>query len=355
MFNKLRSKILSLKFRAIRRSVIIILASFPKDLERAIIFGDALNHLLMSTPLKYLFKFSVPKNIEVKMFNLKFASPLISASFKDDVSSLLQWQLLGIGGITYKTVLKDPSKGNARPRIQEVSPNGRYGILNSLGLPTKGVKKFINHIDNKKLINFNRPIGISIGGNNVQDYYDVFKEIDKTLNSIAFDQFFYELNISCPNTEDGKCLSDNLEGLENLLTKMREKTIRPIFIKVSPDSSREEIIKICDILAKISSVAINLGNSKYMTAKSLGLNEKNFSKEGGGLSGETLFDNTLEMVKLVSKKYQFPIIATGGISSLSNVKEVLNAGASLVGMATLLVSDPLKIPQINQQLSQNDK
>jgi len=152
VFNNLRSKFLSLQFRIIRRSVITILASFPKDLERAIIFGDALNHFLMSTPLKYLFKFAVPKNIEVKMFDLKFASPLISASFKDDVSSLFQWQLLGIGGITYKTVLKDPSKGNNRPRIQEVRHNGRYGILNSLGLPTKGVKKFKKLINNKNFI-----------------------------------------------------------------------------------------------------------------------------------------------------------------------------------------------------------
>jgi len=354
VFNNLRSKFLSLQFRIIRRSVITILASFPKDLERAIIFGDALNHFLMSTPLKYLFKFAVPKNIEVKMFDLKFASPLISASFKDDVSSLFQWQLLGIGGITYKTVLKDPSKGNNRPRIQEVRHNGRYGILNSLGLPTKGVKKFKKLINNKKLINFGRPIGISIGGNNVQDYYDVFNEIHSTLENIDFNQFFYELNISCPNTSDGKCLSDNLEGLESLLSKMRAKTSRPIFIKVSPDSSREEIIKICDILEKMSFVAINLGNSKYMTAKSLGLNSDNFSKDGGGLSGETLFDNTLEMVKLVSSKYNFPIIATGGISNLSNVEEVLNAGATIVGMATLLVSDPLKIPQINKELSKND-
>ena len=33
-----------------------------------------------------------------------------------------------------------PSKGNLRPRIQEVIHDGKYAILNSLGLPTKGVK-----------------------------------------------------------------------------------------------------------------------------------------------------------------------------------------------------------------------
>ena len=44
MLNKLRARILSLQFRAIRRAVIILIAKIPKDLERAITFGDALNH-----------------------------------------------------------------------------------------------------------------------------------------------------------------------------------------------------------------------------------------------------------------------------------------------------------------------
>ena len=111
MLSSLRAKLLSIKFRVIRRFVITVLAKMPRDLERAIVFGDSLNHFLMITPFRYLFKFKVPKDIEVNLYNLNFASPIISASFKDDVSSLLQWQLLGIGGITYKTVLKRPSEG----------------------------------------------------------------------------------------------------------------------------------------------------------------------------------------------------------------------------------------------------
>ena len=71
-----------------------------------------------------------------------------------------------------------PSKGNLRPRIQEVSHDGNYAILNSLGLPTKGVKKFLPQINNKKLTKFNRPIGISIGGNSFEEYLSVFSEID---------------------------------------------------------------------------------------------------------------------------------------------------------------------------------
>ena len=63
MLNKLRARLLSLKFRAIRRAVIILIAKIPKDLERAIIFGDALNHFLMISPFRLIFKFSIPEKV----------------------------------------------------------------------------------------------------------------------------------------------------------------------------------------------------------------------------------------------------------------------------------------------------
>ena len=57
------------------------------------------------------------------------------------------------------------------------------------------------------------------------------------------------------------------------------------------------------------------------------------------------------MVQLVSSKGYIPIIATGGISSYENVRELLDNGASLIGVATLLVTDPFQIPLITQKLS----
>ena len=101
----------------------------------------------------------------------------------------------------------------------------------------------------------------------------------------------------------------------------------------------------------IPKTVINIGNSKYVKADSVGLSSKTFSKEGGGLSGKSLYSNTLKTVKLISSKYDLPIIATGGVSSYDNVKELLDNGASLTGMATLLVSDPFQIPLINYRLS----
>ena len=146
MLSNTRAKILSIDYRFIRRTIINLCARRPRDLEQAIIIGDRLNSGLMNSPLRNFFKFSIPKNISVSLFDLEFPSPLIAASFKDDIDALFQWQLLGLGGITYKTVLKSPSEGNKRPRIQEIQYNSHYGLINSLGLPTKGLELSLIHI-----------------------------------------------------------------------------------------------------------------------------------------------------------------------------------------------------------------
>ena len=351
MLDRFRANILSVQFKTIRRFVITFIAKIPKDLERAILFGDALNHFIMITPFKYLFKFKIPQNLETKLYDLSFPSPIIAASFKDDISSLVQWQLVGLGGMTYKTVLKEPSKGNQRPRIQEIKYNNGYGLINSLGLPTKGVKKFVKTFQSRKLLSFNRPIGISIGGNSAEEYFEVFHKINSKVKKSSYEQFFYELNISCPNTHDGKCLSEDIEALTVLMKKIRKSCTNVIVVKVSPDSSHENLFKVCELLVQLDRCAINLGNTKYITATSVGLNKKTFSKEGGGLSGQGLFEKTLDNVDLVSSKFKIPIIATGGISSYEDVKKVLYQGATIVGMASQLVIDPFQIPLINRRLS----
>ena len=159
------------------------------------------------------------------------------------------------------------------------------------------------------------------------------------------------LNISCPNTEDGKCLSDDMEGLRMLLGKMRKSCLNVIVVKVSPDSTQENMFKVCETLVSVDRCAVNLGNTKYITAESVGLDKKTFSKDGGGLSGVGLFDMTSRNVELVASNFDIPIIATGGISTYEDVISVLDKGATLVGMASQLVIDPFQVPQINSKLS----
>ena len=62
----------------------------------------------------------------------------------------------------------------------------------------------------------------------------------------------------------------------------------------------------------------------------------------------------LEMVKLFVP-YELPIIATGGVTSVDRCVRILDAGATLIGMATQLVADPFMIPKMNNELARRNK
>ena len=68
----------------------------------------------------------------------------------------------------------------------------------------------------------------------------------------------------------------------------------------------------------------------------------------GGLSGPTLFDRALEMVKLL-KPLNVPLIATGGIDNADKIKQCLAAETGLVGMAAALLW-MFRLIQFNKQL-----
>jgi len=319
----------------------------PKDLETAVKFGDSQlkNFSIIG---KFIYNFNIPANKSLELFDLKFPSPLIAASFKSEPEILKIWLQMGLGGVTYKTIMKNPRNGNSRPRIQDVSINGEKGIYNALGLPGPGIKRFIKDLSNLDIWEYNRPIGISIGGDTSSEYIENISFIENNINSMNY-SYFFELNISCPNTKNGLTIGENISDLESILIEIRTRINVPVSIKISPDLSDVEINNIGELSQQFEKIMINAGNTQYKRPKDVGVNPKYFSMEGGGLSGPEIFNRTIEMVQLLSK-FNLPIIATGGISKIEHILELRDAGASIFGMATSLVLDPYCIPKINYKL-----
>tara|TARA_B100000686_G_scaffold164947_1_gene172619 strand:- start:16074 stop:17120 length:1047 start_codon:yes stop_codon:yes gene_type:complete len=348
----LTTSFLSFFYRSIRLITTKVIYSFqkfffiPLDLESAVNFGDK-SLVIITTSIPYVFNYQIPKNIEVELFDLKFPSPLTAASFKSEIKILDFWLNLGLGSITFKTIKKEERSGNKRPRLQEIKSNGHSGLLNSMGLPGPGIEKFIDEISNSKIWEYGRPLGISIGGDSPEEYIFNIKKLIKGLREK--NNYFIEINISCPNTDTGKSLADDLENLNTVLNAVRKITSQVIGVKVSPDSEFKSLSIIGEIVGDYPKIFINAGNTQYKTINEVGINKKDFSMPGGGLSGPMIFPKIIEMVQLF-KRMELPIMATGGISSIDHVKAVKDEGAILFGMATSLVMDPFCIPRINRKL-----
>ena len=227
----------------------------PKDLEPAVKLGDTvLSSFGILGKLIYDFPIPVGKNIEI--YELTFPSPLIGASFKSEPEILDIWLRMGLGGVVFKTVMKEKRIGNARPRLQDARIHGEKGLLNSLGLPGPGIANFINDIVHSMLWEYGRPLGISIGGDTVNEYVKNIGQVQTVLQHHTL-PYFYEVNISCPNTENGQTICEDPATLNSLLSAIKKTVSNPISVKVSPDVSNETLGAIGEICTTYDTLLIN--------------------------------------------------------------------------------------------------
>ncbi len=337
------------------------------DYERVIEAGEK---LLKKMP-DYFLEYEIPDGIGTEVFGMYFQSPVILSSFKGDIGVIGQYMKMGLGGATIKTVMPEFRYGNKRPRIKI----DEDGIRNRMGLPGPGAKKVRAELEDSDIFSFDRPIGISIGGETVEEYLEVFKAM-RELETLSFDgkkpKIYYEINASCPNTgktplcEDDTMFKKVLEAIHKVSDGSKdvlyyaycdalegihkESGGANIFVKLSLNLSDEKILERADVCESYG-MGLTLGNTRKDI---FGSNPENPEEMlPCGKSGQTLKARTIEMVNLVRNHgYSLPVIAIGGLSNAADVKGAIDAGANLVGMATAVVQNPYEaIVQTNLDLA----
>ena len=303
------------------------------DLETIVDKGD----VILASFYRYqqkisLFSYYPSSALKTCLYDLKFRTPLVVSSFKSDLNLHAFWVSLGMGGVILKTVRYQAHLGNARPRLFSVQIGGREHFINSLGLPTKGVYSVLEDFDLQMFPPFT-PIGWSLNGNNPQDAIKCWEVIE---SSVAENPgFFIEVNVSCPNIQESNV--DLLDRIHLVLSKIRLSSDCVVGVKLSPQMSNALLREIAIQVRRYSRTYLNLGNTQSASDETL--SSLKISCQRGGMSGPLLFNRTLEMVTLM-RQYNLPLVATGGISTADQMRQVICEGATLVGMATALVKDP---------------
>ncbi len=316
----------------------------PRNLEPVITIGHSIVSKIIQYNVPIYPKTSQRHSLAVEVFDLKFPNPITFAAYESHIPLLTLFLKLGIGGGCYKTMMTEPRAGNKQPRIQEVVFQDKTSLINAMGLPGKGAQYAIDQIKKSNLLHYKRPLGLSLGGESIQGYLDTFKIYESSTTQLTH-PFYYELNISCPNTDEGQHLASNIQALADLVMQLRSKTDKTISIKVSPDQTTAQLQDIAKLASENKNIMITAGNTQYKSCQDVGLPSHAISRGGGGLSGPALFKRTCELIDIL-KPFNIPIIATGGIQSIHEVNECLSRGANITGMATALALDPYCIPRI---------
>ncbi len=262
-----------------------------------------------------------------------------AAGFDKEVRVAEGLAMLGFGHIEVGTLTPKPQAGNPRPRIFRLPEDG--GLINRMGFPNGGMQTAVSHL---AALPASRAyiIGVSLGkqketplANAADDYRAVMRAVYPYADYLA-------INISSPNTpglrdlQGGNYLRHLLATLqtENNALAMNKKR-KPLLVKIAPDLTWAALDK---ILEAISDEGIDGIIATNTTVARDGLRSKNKS-ETGGLSGRPLRQRSTEIIRYINERVngRLPIIGAGGISTVADVEEKLEAGASLVQLYSGLI------------------
>jgi dihydroorotate dehydrogenase len=301
--------------------------SIYKLLIRPILFklDPEKSHLL----IKNILRFPLPikkindNRLRLNFFGTQINNPVgLAAGFDKDADMLLFLSSLNFGYITIGSVLLNPSKGNPKPRIIRYEKS--LSLVNSMGLPSKGLFKVYNKL--KRNI-FKTPIVASIAGNTINEYVKCYFALSHVANAI-------EINVSCPNTENGRAFQeiDNFKRLINEILKIKKV---PIFVKVSPPLNKKE----WENLMEIVDICKNKKMEGVTAINTIQIKEKKLATGFGGLSGKLIYKYMLKTVRDIYEYSDGKIMinACGGIFNGKDAFEAIINGATTVQIYTALI------------------
>jgi len=298
------------------------------------------------------------KRLERNLFGLTFKNPIgLAAGF--DKNAILYNELanFGFGFIEIGTVTPKAQEGNSKKRLFRLKAD--KAIINRMGFNNNGVLAAVKNLKKNKGKTI---IGGNIGKNTVtlpnnytEDYLTCFQKLHPFVD-------YFVLNISCPNVNSHAKLNDKDYLIELITTIQQEnkkiKKQKPILLKIAPDLNKIQLDEIIELVAKTKIDGVIASNTS-VHRENLKITESELEKIGnGGLSGKPIKDRSTEVIKYLAEKSNkaFPIIGVGGIHSVEDALEKINAGADLIQIFTgFIYEGPSLVKKINKAILKREK
>jgi dihydroorotate dehydrogenase (NAD+) catalytic subunit len=238
-----------------------------------------------------------------------------------------------------KTITPEPRAGNQPQRIWE-TPSG---MLNSIGLPNKGLDGFLAH-DLPQLAELPVPLIVNVMGGTHEEVQRLVGAVGAREEVTAL-----ELNVSCPNVRTGLMFGADPAELAALLTAVRPRTDKPLIVKLTPNTASPAAV--AQAAEEHGADAVSLVNTlRGMAPHPRRPGEPWLGGGTGGVSGPAVRAVALAQVAEVRARVRLPIVGMGGVQCGRHADDLMRAGADLVAVGTESFRDPLAGERVRREL-----
>ena len=272
-------------------------------------------------------KLLVDPRLERTVAGIRFPNPLgLAAGFDKNGVALDRWKDMGFGFAEAGTATWLAQPGNPKPRLFRL-PEDR-AVINRFGFNNSGAAELANRL---RAAQPGIPIGINIGKSKAAPLEQAIQDYEQSFSALKHLGDYFVVNVSSPNTPGLRTLQEKgpLTGLLSTLRKLDSNT--PLFVKVSPDLSNEDLLDVVEVAKTCRFTGIVATNT---TLSRDGLSTS--IVQDGGLSGKPLFARSNECLRILSEASQgeLILIGVGGVFSGDDLRGKLELGASLVQIYT---------------------
>ena len=238
-----------------------------------------------------------------------------------------------------KTITLRPRAGNPPPRLFE-TPSG---MLNSIGLPNKGLDGYLRE-DLPKLAELPVPLITNVMGSTAEELGALVEAVGER-DAVAA----VELNVSCPNVKTGLDIGAVPAELERVVRTVRPRTAKPIVVKLTPNTAD---VPACARAAEAGGAdAVSLINTLRGMALAPDGEGPWLGGGTGGLSGPAIRAVALAQVAAVAAATSIPIVGMGGVATGKHAQDLMRAGATLVAVGTESFRDPAAGARVARELA----
>jgi dihydroorotate dehydrogenase (NAD+) catalytic subunit len=237
-----------------------------------------------------------------------------------------------------KTITLEPRAGNPPPRLWE-TPSG---LINSIGLPNKGLDGFLEH-DFPFLAGLPAPLIVSVMGFDHHQLERLVAAVGQREETEAI-----ELNFSCPNVETGLIMGADPGEIAAALAVVRPLTGKPLIAKLTPTAHDQPAV--ARAAAESGADALSLINTLPGMALDPASGRPWLGAGRGGQSGPAVRAIAMHQVSEVAKATPLPVIGMGGIASGRDAADFLRAGATCVAVGTESFRDPAAGVRVRTEL-----